>query len=165
MGQKNSKPCGKYLRELHRKVPNMNRDDIINAYEDFRKQSGGKDRLTKKDFVKVYKQAFGTNGAQQLAENIFNSFDKDGSGTVDFEEFLVGLSITEGIADFHSDEEYREKILKWSFNVYDKDKNNHIDRDEMRHIVHVSCLTLLSFVSFFIFWKLKKIPVSSLFVP
>ncbi|XP_052776930.1 neuronal calcium sensor 2-like [Mya arenaria] len=135
MGNKNAKPKGQYLLELHKKVPNMNMDEILQVFEDFQRQSRGRGRLSKSDFVKVYKQAFeGKNGVKALAENIFTAFDTDNSGYVDFEEFLVGLSITEAsLADV--DKESKLKRLKWAFNVYDKDKSGTIDRNEMRAIV------------------------------
>lgn len=135
MGKQQSKPKGQYLRELHRKVPNMNMDEIKAIYDDFIRQSGGRNMLRKKDFVKVYNKAFGNSGENKLAENIFNSFDTDRSGYVDFEEFLIGLSITES-TDM-ADRASRMKKLKWAFSVYDKDNNNTIDREEMRLIVKV----------------------------
>ncbi|XP_052774737.1 neuronal calcium sensor 2-like [Mya arenaria] len=135
MGNRNAKPKGRYLIELHKKVPNMKMDEILQVFEDFQHQSHGRGRLSKSDFVKVYKQAFkGKNGVKALAENIFTAFDTDNSGFVDFEEFLVGLSITEAsLADV--DKESKLKKLKWAFNVYDKDKSGTIDRNEMRAIV------------------------------
>lgn len=139
MGQQQSKPKGKYLRELHQKVPEMNLDEIIQVYEDFIHQSGGKRCLTKKQFVKVYNKAFGTNGAKQLAEHIFDSFDTDGNGSVDFEEFLIGLSITETSTETPNMSSKLKK-LKWAFGVYDKDKSGTIDRNEMRKIVKVRYL-------------------------
>ncbi|WAR24383.1 NCS1-like protein [Mya arenaria] len=65
-------------------------DEILQVFEDFQHQSHGRGRLSKSDFVKVYKQAFkGKNGVKALAENIFTAFDTDNSGFVDFEEFLA----------------------------------------------------------------------------
>jgi len=137
MGHKNSKPKGRYLMELHRKVPNMDMNEILSVYEDFQRQSRGKNKLSKSDFVKVYKQAFhGKGGVKALAENIFTAFDTDCSGYVDFEEFLVGLSITEASL-MDTDKETKLKKLQWAFNVYDKDRSGTIDRDEMRAIVRV----------------------------
>lgn len=136
MGAKQSKPKGQYLRELHKKVPNMDVNEILQIYDDFQKSSGGNNLLSKKNFVQVYTQAFGSRNAKQLAENIFESFDTDHSGSVDFEEFLIGLSITE--ASDPRDRVNRMRKLKWAFSVYDKDKNGTIDRNEMTLIVKVS---------------------------
>ncbi|KAH3694484.1 neuronal calcium sensor 2-like [Dreissena polymorpha] len=135
MGNKPAKPKGRYLSELLRQFPNMNFDELFNVYEDFQAQSRGRGRLSKSDFIKVYRRAFrGNRGATTLAENIFQSFDTDNSGYVDFVEFLVGLSLTEASLG-GSDRETQFKKLKWAFNVYDKDRSGTIDKQEMRSIV------------------------------
>jgi len=134
-GSHASKPKGKYLKELHKQVPNMKMDEIMQSYEDFKQSTNGKDKMSKQDFVEVYTIAFGSNSVAQLAENIFNTFDADNSGLVDFQEFLIGLSITE--SSDPNDKGNMMKKLKWAFDVYDKDKSGSIDRTEMRLIVKV----------------------------
>ena len=125
---------GQYLEELHKKVPDLDIEEIMQIYQDFRRQTRGKSQLTKKDFTQVYGEAFGSKAAP-LAENIFNAFDVNGDGKVDFEEFLVGLSVTE--TKTGTGKESRVRKLRWAFNVYDKDKSGTIDRHEMRMIVKV----------------------------
>ncbi|XP_052258411.1 neuronal calcium sensor 2-like [Dreissena polymorpha] len=137
MGNRTAKPKGRYLNELIKKVPNMNFEEVLNTYEEFQAQSRGSGRLKQKDFIEVYKRAFqGNKGATALAESIFQSFDTDNSGYIDFEEFLVGLSLTEASLG-GSDRETKLKKLKWAFNVYDKDRSGTIDKHEMRSIVRV----------------------------
>lgn len=129
---KQKKLKGPLLKELQRKVPGMKLDEIQEVYVDFKRETKGRDSLKRSDFIRVYKKAFGDNvGA--LANSIFDAFDEDGNGTVDFEEFLIGLSITEMTVD--TDRNSKMKKIRWAFNVYDKDRSGTIDRKEMRQIV------------------------------
>lgn len=129
---KQKKLKGPLLKELQRKVPGMKLDEIQEVYVDFKRETKGRDSLKRSDFIRVYKKAFGDNvGA--LANSIFDAFDEDGNGTVDFEEFLIGLSITEMTVD--TDRNSKMKKIRWAFNVYDKDRSGTIDRREMRQIV------------------------------
>lgn len=132
MGNKSSKRKLKAekLEELHKKVPNMNMDEIQKVYENFLEQSGGRKCLSERDFKKVYKEAFGQKAAV-LASGMFRAFDVDGNGEVNFEEFLVGLSLT----DTRTGDTSKVNRLRWAFNVYDKDRSNTIDIEEMRNIV------------------------------
>ena len=121
------------LQQLHTRVPNMNIEDVQGIYEDFMKASGKTGKLSRKNFRKVYKQAFG-DCAKEFADAIFHSFDIDGNGKVDFEEFLVGLSLSDSVSN---DRKSRLQKLRWAFNVYDKDRSGTIDKKEMVSLVKV----------------------------
>lgn len=118
----------------------MNIEDVQGIYEDFRKASGKRGKLSKKNFRKVYKQAFGDR-VTEFADAVFHSFDIDGNGKVDFEEFLVGLSLSDSV---NNDRQSRIRKLRWAFNVYDKDRSGTIDKKEMVSIVkavfHISAI-------------------------
>lgn len=131
-GKQKPKMKAEVLKQLQKQVPSMKFDEIQAIYEDFRRESGGRDSLKKADFIRVYKRAFGDKVAT-LAESIFKAFDEDGNGTVDFQEFLIGLSITEMTAD--TDTSGRMQRIRWAFNAYDKDRSGTIDKKEMRQIV------------------------------
>lgn len=59
-----------------------------------------------------------------LATRLIETFDKDGSGDVDFQEFITGLSIfsTKGLED---------DKLKFAFEIYDIDKDGFISNGEL----------------------------------
>ena len=126
-----------YLEQLHKQVPNMNLEDVLEIYKDFNRFSGKNGKLTKSSFRKVYKQAFGES-AKELSDAIFQSFDTDGNGKIDFEEFLVGLSMS---GSNGNDRRSRIQKLRWAFNVYDKDRSGTIDKKEMVSIVKVRLVT------------------------
>jgi Ca2+-binding EF-hand superfamily protein len=58
---------------------------------------------------------------------VFKVFDADGSGQIDFTEFLIAISITaQGDA---------KKKLVLAFKMYDVDKNGRVDKKEMEKII------------------------------
>jgi calmodulin len=61
-------------------------------------------------------------------ENKINAVDADGSGTIDFPEFLKMMAIK--LKDEDSEEEIRE-----TFRVFDKDGNGYISPAELRHVL------------------------------
>ena len=59
--------------------------------------------------------------------HVFKAFDLDGSGVIDFIEFLFAISII-------SQGNTKEKLLM-SFNLFDIDKNGRIERKEMEKLI------------------------------
>ncbi|TDH17393.1 hypothetical protein EPR50_G00008980 [Perca flavescens] len=81
-----------------------------------------------------FKRIFGVNSnsteeESAYTENVFQSFDTNKDGNIDFMEYVAGLHLV-----------LRGKLedkLRWSFKVYDRDGNGSLDRQEVRHLVKI----------------------------
>uniref|UniRef100_G3TUU2 Guanylyl cyclase-activating protein 2 n=1 Tax=Loxodonta africana TaxID=9785 RepID=G3TUU2_LOXAF len=68
--------------------------------------------------------------ATQYVEGMFRAFDKNGDNTIDFLEYVAALNLVlRGTL---------EHKLKWTFKIYDKDRDGCIDRLELLDIVEAS---------------------------
>ena len=83
--------------------------------------------LTKTEFQKIYKQFFPFGDPSSFADYVFNVFDSDKSGSIDFKEFICALSVTS--------RGKMEDKLDWAFQLYDIDGDGKISYDEMLAIV------------------------------
>lgn len=121
------------------------RDDFHPHHEGFLKDcpSGN---LTKDEFQKIYHQFFPFGDPSKFADYVFNVFDSDKSGTIDFKEFICALSVTS--------RGKMEDKLDWAFQLYDIDGDGKISYDEMLAIVEaiykmVCRSSFLPFLPFF----------------
>lgn len=83
--------------------------------------------LTKDEFQKIYRQFFPFGDPNSFADYVFNVFDSDKSGYIDFKEFICALSVTS--------RGQMEDKLDWAFQLYDIDGDGKITYDEMLSIV------------------------------
>jgi Ca2+-binding EF-hand superfamily protein len=83
--------------------------------------------LTKEEFQKIYKQFFPFGDPSSFADYVFNVFDADKSGSIDFKEFICALSVTS--------RGKMEDKLDWAFQLYDIDGDGQISYSEMLSIV------------------------------
>jgi neuronal calcium sensor 1 len=104
--------------------------------------------LDKAEFSRIYKQFFPFGDPGEFADYVFNVFDENKNGTIDFKEFICALSVTSrGRLDeklkcmFHFtcicqagfDALFRH--AQGAFQLYDIDKDGTITYDEMLMIV------------------------------
>lgn len=133
MGNKGAKPKKKdktilleeeiqfLLRNTH-----YNRDQIIKWHNGFILDCP-KGELDKKKFTEVYREFYPQGKAEKFSDEVFKLFDTDKSGKIDFQEFLVAVSIT-------SSNDVRKK-LQLAFDLYDKNDNGRIDKKEMEKML------------------------------
>ena len=92
--------------------------EILNGYDLFMKTCPNGE-MTKAQFLE--------NHEGSMAESLFRVFDEDGSGSMDFTEYMLAsncTSLTEPVAK-----------LTWIFNVFDEDGGGSIDIDEVIKLV------------------------------
>jgi Ca2+-binding EF-hand superfamily protein len=83
--------------------------------------------LAKEEFAKIYRQFFPFGDPSAFAEHVFDVFDSDRSGSIDFKEFICALSVT---SRGQTDDK-----LDWAFQLYDIDRDGKITFNEMLQIV------------------------------
>ncbi|XP_074643226.1 neurocalcin homolog [Tubulanus polymorphus] len=84
-------------------------------------------QLSRKKFIEVYSGFFPDGNAEEFCTHVFRTFDKDNSGKIDFNEFLLAINITSSGKP--------EEKLNWAFQMYDIDGNGSIERSEMEEII------------------------------
>jgi Ca2+-binding EF-hand superfamily protein len=83
--------------------------------------------LTKEEFQKIYRQFFPSGDPSSFADYVFNAFDSDKSGSIDFKEFICALSVTS--------QGKMEDKLDWALQLYDIDRDGKISYEEMLAVV------------------------------
>lgn len=75
-------------------------------------------------------RSLGQNPTETELRDMINEVDEDGSGTVEFDEFLKMMA--KKLKDSDAMEELRE-----AFRVFDKDGNGFISSSELRHVMNM----------------------------
>ena len=84
--------------------------------------------MTRKQLVAMYKSLCPKGDAERFARHVFRACDLDKSNTVDFREFLIGLSMTSITSS-------PETKLEWLFHVFDIDGNGLLTRRECLEVM------------------------------
>jgi len=125
MGKSQSKLSQEQLSELQRST-HFDKKELQQWYKGFLKDCPT-GMLTKEEFQKIYRQFFPFGDPSSFADYVFNVFDSDKSGSIDFKEFICALSVTS--------RGKMEDKLDWAFQLYDIDGDGKISYDEMLAIV------------------------------
>jgi lysophosphatidylcholine acyltransferase/lyso-PAF acetyltransferase len=62
--------------------------------------------------------------------NLFQTFDKDGDGTIDFKEFLLGLTILN-----QKEDSSKKEIIESSFHIFDESGTGYIKKDDFKIVL------------------------------
>ncbi|KAI3386165.1 hypothetical protein SNEBB_010034 [Seison nebaliae] len=80
--------------------------------------------LSKKLFIKSYRQFYpNSKKPEKFCSLVFNAFDQNHSGKIEFQEFLLGISINQKGS--------MNDKLSWAYNLYDEKKNGKVTKKEM----------------------------------
>jgi calmodulin len=85
--------------------------------------------ITSKELGTVMR-SLGQNPKEEELREMVKEVDTDGSGTIDFKEFLTLLARQMREANSTDEDELRE-----SFRVFEQDQNGFISRGELRHVL------------------------------
>jgi neurocalcin delta len=127
-GKKKSDPTKITEQEISFLMTNTRytRDEILRWHDGFLKDCP-KGELDKKQFTNVFKEFYPLGKAEKFSASIFNVFDTDKSGKIDFTEFLVAISTS-------SSNDVKQK-LHLGFKLYDSNNNGSIDKKEMIKLI------------------------------
>lgn len=125
MGNKAAKLSKEDLKELTEKT-SFTEKQIKQWHKGFMKDCPGGE-LSRSKFLDIYQSLFPDGTAGAFYEHVFRTFDEDGSGRIDFKEFLQAISITQAGKP--------EDKLELAFRLYDIDRNGQIEEDEMVEII------------------------------
>ncbi|CAG8541598.1 104_t:CDS:2 [Racocetra fulgida] len=112
-------------------------EDELREYKGFLKDcpSGELDKI---EFQKIYKQFFPFGDPSRFAEYVFDVFDENKNGKIEFKEFICALSVTsrgkldENMVKLPPDEDTPEKRVKKIFSLMDKNQDGKLSIDEFR---------------------------------
>lgn len=134
VGSKGAKKDPKILteEEINRLLANtsLTRREIVTLHQNFLKECPT-GKLTKKDFVKLFKEVHPSENknekADKFCEYVFKVIDKDNLGYISFEEFVICFSLTSH-GSF-------EKKCEFAFKLYDLDRDGKISKKEMTQVL------------------------------
>ncbi|KAH3757406.1 hypothetical protein Pelo_10834 [Pelomyxa schiedti] len=98
----------------------MPEDKFAVIIKSFKSHAGNDNRITKTAFLSILSGVMYVD----LAEKIFESFDRDGSGFMELKEYLEMMGVTHGGTI--------DQKLEASFHLFDKDTDGRVSRDDIK---------------------------------
>jgi len=111
---------------MEKKLTDEQIEEFREAFALFDKDGDGS--ITTKELGTVMR-SLGQNPTEAELQDMINEVDADGSGTIDFNEFLAMME-KKALNSGDTEEE-----LKEAFKVFDKDGNGFISAAELRHVM------------------------------
>eukprot|EP00834_Sanchytrium_tribonematis_P003397 NODE_129_length_16972_cov_2.172643.p12 type:complete len:190 gc:universal NODE_129_length_16972_cov_2.172643:7627-7058(-) len=120
MGQSNSKLNSIILNQLAQDTK-FSKKEIQQWYKGFMRDapSGYLDRA---EFRRIYHTFWSLGDSNDFADMVFDQFDLNKNGMIEFNEFITCLSVTARGST--------EDKLKWAFDLHDIDKDGYISKSE-----------------------------------
>ncbi|XP_045191515.2 lysophosphatidylcholine acyltransferase 2-like isoform X1 [Mercenaria mercenaria] len=114
------------FQKLHKKL-GINLDQMHNMLEKFSSiDLQGKGGITLSEFAKYLQVP-----ESQSLEEVFAMYDRDDSGSIDFREYVIGLSLISAPAN-------TESTISLAFQLFDSSKQGYISEDDLSHILYNS---------------------------
>eukprot|EP00091_Calanus_sinicus_P022478 TRINITY_DN713_c0_g1_i2.p1 TRINITY_DN713_c0_g1~~TRINITY_DN713_c0_g1_i2.p1 ORF type:complete len:150 (-),score=64.00 TRINITY_DN713_c0_g1_i2:90-539(-) len=98
--------------------------NLIGVYQDAFNRTAGEDGSVDSTGVSTIMRSVGQNPSEAEIADMINQVDKDGTGSLDFPEFLMMMCLK-------SDVENAEDEIREAFQVFDGDGNGFINRQEL----------------------------------
>eukprot|EP00658_Telonema_sp_P-2_P013945 TRINITY_DN15286_c0_g1_i2.p1 TRINITY_DN15286_c0_g1~~TRINITY_DN15286_c0_g1_i2.p1 ORF type:complete len:275 (+),score=66.90 TRINITY_DN15286_c0_g1_i2:199-1023(+) len=113
------------LRQVSSMV-NVSQQTLYQLLDMFQEIAQGRNSISRQQFVSVMRRHLQL--PPQEANRLFTAFDTDGSGTLQMQEFMVGMAAMNGNSSV-------EQKLSFMFKLYDQDKSGSLDRNEIRQLL------------------------------
>jgi len=121
MGSDSSKLTKEEAAEIRNKY-GLPQEKFDVVFKSFQKHAGKDGKITKAQFKQILDGVMHPD----LADKVFESFDRDNSGTMDVREYLAMMGVTHGGT--------LEQKLNASFELFDKDASGDLSRDEIKEM-------------------------------
>lgn len=139
-----------YLRSKFK----LSEEKIIEYKAFFNEYSEMEKVIRRENFRNVYQILYRNDNATSFADRVFDAFDTNQDGTIDFVEFAAGLTMI--------DSKQIEQKISIAFSMFDEDGSNSLTLAEVIAMMEVSMYKHVLHVFFSCCWSyLLKPPISA----
>lgn len=115
-------------KNIYPMTKNLSPEKLQEYKESFKIFDKDEDGRISTNELKNVLNLLGKSPSEQELWDIISEFDKDGNGTIEFDEFVELISRLDS-------GDHEEENLKNAFEVFDKDGNGYIDKDELKEVM------------------------------